>query len=188
MQPSKIKKGDACIYATKKYKHCSLKTAMWPHCSEFVVWALDCKGNCRENSGNLFLLKRVHDDILLLNGWGIPTVNNVTYLYLGVTFNRRKIWKQHFMYTQSKCIEEVEVIAWAAAQWTCFCSKRYWCNNRQCGIYYVVSPKTGKYGWIAVMPRDNSKPGGEGGEQSASWMQMMIRQVKCVPNDGQDIL
>jgi transposase len=36
---------------------CSLQIAMWPHCSEVMVWVLYHEDHWREYSSNLFLQK-----------------------------------------------------------------------------------------------------------------------------------
>jgi hypothetical protein len=44
----------------------------------------------------------VSEDILQLNGWGIPFVSNVTYL--GFAFDRRMTWRHHIEKTVAKAL------------------------------------------------------------------------------------
>jgi hypothetical protein len=45
---------------------------------------------------------RVPDDVLQINGRDIPFASNVTYL--GVTFDRRMIWRHHIERTVAKAL------------------------------------------------------------------------------------
>jgi hypothetical protein len=75
----------------EKWQSCSLQTLTRPHCSEFVVWALEHTDQRRENQAIYFSRRLkslwVSDDVLQLKGWDIPFVNNV--MHPGVTFERR---------------------------------------------------------------------------------------------------
>jgi hypothetical protein len=44
----------------------------------------------------------VLEDVLHLNGWDIPFINNV--MYLGVTFDRRMTWRLHIERTVAKTL------------------------------------------------------------------------------------
>jgi hypothetical protein len=45
---------------------------------------------------------RVHENVLQLDGWDIPFVNNV--MYTGVTFSRRMTWRLHIERTVAKAL------------------------------------------------------------------------------------
>jgi hypothetical protein len=95
---------DTCIYATEKHERCVLcwlqqglpAVNFWCEC-----W------NMKINEGKTQTIYfsrrlRIPDDVLLLNGWDIPFVNNV--MYLGVTFNRRMTWRHHTERTVAKAL------------------------------------------------------------------------------------
>jgi hypothetical protein len=102
---STVPADDTRIYATETHERrvlCRVRRSLtavnsWCECRNIKI--------NEGRTGDLFLHKtRVPDDVLQLNGRDIPFVNNVTYEYLGVIFDRRRAWRHHIESTVAKAL------------------------------------------------------------------------------------
>jgi hypothetical protein len=94
---------DTYIYVTETWTLCSLQVAVQPHWVELRCDRWNIEINEEKTQAVCFSSRcRVPDDVLQLNGWGIPFVNNV--MYLDVTFDRRMTWRHHIKRTVAKAL------------------------------------------------------------------------------------